>query len=244
MSAENSMDGVNTRLLELYACPLSADGTGDADDAFARELHQVCEQHYGFAGEKYMKYVTAHLSALQDDYTRFQSALTSKIAQKDSVAVMALADYYASMSVFGCDEERAYDEAVSMGRAVLRNLEDNEPRSTVDSSWDFVCGWIASNKAHFIRKNYLFDQNPIFGMIENDRVFVIGNVLNKALDEAGYSHRKCIKGFQEKGFIDSFPDSEGKNRSQKDKSIKGVVSRVYSLKLKVDNREDDDDFLK
>ena len=43
-------------------------------------------------------------------------------------------------------------------------------------------------------------------------VYVIGNVLNKALDEAGYSHRKCIKGFQEKGYIDSFPDSEGKKQ--------------------------------
>ena len=74
---------------------------------------------------------------------------------------------------------------------------------------------------------------------------MIGNVLNKALDEAGYSHRKCIKGFQEKGYIDSFPDSEGKNRSQVGRSIQGILTRVYSLRLKVGLSESEaEDFLK
>ena len=245
MSAENSMDGVNTRLLELYACPLSADGTGDADDALAQELHQISEQHYGFAGKRYVQYVVEHLDALQADYTRFQDTLASHISQKDSVAVLALADYYASLAVFGEGEDVAFQEAISLGRAILKNLDENEPRSTVDSSWDFVCGWIASNKAHFLRTGFLYDQSPVFGVIENDRVYVIGNVLNKALDEAGYSHRKCIKGFMEKGYIDSFADSEGKKRSQVGKSIKGILSRVYSLRLKVERQNDEDeDFLK
>ena len=55
MSADNSMDGVNTRLMELYACPLNKDGIGAPDDALGRELHQVAETNYGFAGETYIR---------------------------------------------------------------------------------------------------------------------------------------------------------------------------------------------
>lgn len=247
MSTENSMDGVNTRLMELYACPLSPDGTGDPDDALAMELHKVCEQNYGFAGEKYICFIVSHLDCLKADYERMQAALESGNPQRDNLAVLALADYYSSISVFGMDEENAFSEAVELGKVILKNLEDNVPKSTVDAAWDFVCGWIASNKAHFGGNGTLYEPSPVYGQIEKDHVYVIVNELNTALDAAGYSHRKCIKGFQEKGYIDSFTDSEGKKRSQTGKSIKGIVSRVYSLKLNVkadiEKAAFEDDFL-
>lgn len=248
MSTENSMDGVNTRLMELYACPLSPDGTGDPDDALAMELHKVCEQNYGFAGEKYICFIVSHLDSLKADYERMQAALESGNPQRDNVAVLALADYYSSVSVFGLTEDKAFSEAVELGKAIMKNLEDNVPKSTVDAAWDFVCGWIASNKAHFGGNGTLYEPSPVYGQIEKDHVYVIVNELNTALDTAGYSHRKCIKGFQEKGYIESFMDSEGKKRSQTGKSIKGILSRVYSLKLNVkadiDQAAFEDDFLR
>ncbi len=253
MSTESSMDGVNTRLMELYACPLSVDGTGDPDDVLAMELHKVCEQNYGFAGEKYIRFLVERLGDLKADFERIHEALKSGnpqcdndpvLAQKsgnpqrDNVSVLALADYYSSVSVFGLAEKAAFEEAVTLGRAILKNFGDNEPKSTVDAAWDFVCGWVASNKSHFGGSGSLYTQSPTYGVIEKNHVYVIANDLNTALDLAGYSHRKCIKGFQEKGFIESFIDSEGKNRSQIGKSIKGILSRVYSLRLKVSTEDD------
>ena len=78
MATDSSMDGVNTRLMEIYAAPLTTapnilssskpamniseygNGISSADtmiavdsmDKFAQQLHQVSEENYGFAGEK------------------------------------------------------------------------------------------------------------------------------------------------------------------------------------------------
>lgn len=243
MSTENSMDGVNTRLMELYACPLSADGTGEPDDTLAMELHKVCEQNYGYAGEKYIRFVVKHLEALKADHERIRQTLRGDSAQLDNpqldnIAVLALADYYSSMAVFGMDEDAAFSEAIGLGRLILKNIEDNAPKSTVDAAWDFVCGWIASNRSHFCGSDSRYEVSPIYGILEKKRVFVISNELNTALDAAGYSHRKCIKGFQEKGYIDSFPDSNGFQRSQTGKSVKGVLSRTYVLRLNVGTEDD------
>lgn len=48
---ENSMDGVGSRVLELYGRPI-------ADETTARELHQVSERNYGHAGKRYIEYLT------------------------------------------------------------------------------------------------------------------------------------------------------------------------------------------
>ena len=235
MSTDSSMDGVNTRLMEIYACPLNETGVGEADEDLARELHQVSEINYGFAGEKYIRWVAERLDSLKPDYERIRSAIGGSNVQLDNTAVLALADYYSSMAVFGLPEEQAFAEAVALAGKVLKNLEDNAPKDSVESAWEFVCGWVASNKARFTGGSMFHEMTPVYGAIENGKVYVIAKELNSALEEAGYSYRKCVKGFQEKDFIESFTDSEGKARSQTGKRIKGVLARVYVLKLSIDS---------
>lgn len=66
---------------------------------------------------------------------------------------------------------------------------------------------------------------------------MIASDLNKALSDGGFSYRKCIRGFQRSGSIDTFVDSEGKKRTQVARVIKGVQTRVYALNLKTGETE-------
>ena len=155
------------------------------------------------------------------------------------MAVLGLADYYSSIAVFGLPGEQAFSEAVDLCRVLLKNLEDNAPKNTTDAAWDFVTGWVASNKARFSGGSMYNEMAPVYGVIENRRVFVIARELNNALETAGYSSRKCIKGFQERDLIRTFTDSEGKPRSQTGKRVKGVLTRVYALNLTIDTAAED-----
>lgn len=250
MSSDNSMDGVNTRLMELYACPLNETGKGDPDDALASELHKISEQNYGFAGERYIRYLVEKVlpvkGKMQDDLVRFKEVLEllcSDSVQLDNTAVLCLADYYASMSVFGETEDVAFEGAISLGKSVLGNIEDNRHQDSISMAWDTVCGWVASNKLRFVGSSALHEVSPLYGMVENKKVFAINTEMNKALEDAGYSVRKCIKGFQERGYIESFTDSEGKKRSQTLKRIKGINTRVYALNLEIADDDNQPPFM-
>ena len=228
MSSDSSMDGVNTRLMELNAVPLP-------DEQLAQELHRVSEKNYGFAGEKFICWLVQNLDRLPRDYVSIRSALESGNIQLDNVAVLGLADFYSSIAVFGLPEQQAFSEAVDLCKALLKNLDDNAPKNSTIAAWEFVAGWVASNKARFCDRSMFHEVTQVYGTIENGKVYVIAKELNSALEEAGYSYRKCVKGFQEKGFIESFTDSEGKARSQTGKRINGVIARVYVLNLSIDS---------
>ncbi len=268
MATDSSMDGVNTRLMEIYAAPLTTandiisssdtavtnyeddNGISSADamivtdgvDTFAQQLHQVSEENYGFAGEKFIRFVVSKLENSEDggynpikaDYKRIRAEFNSTNIHTDDVAVLALADYYASIAVFGIDETVAFEEAIMLGNQLLGNLEANKPQDSIESAWQYVCGWVSSNKPHFENGEALYQPTPTFGKVTDTQVYAIVGDLNEALENAGFSARKCIKGFQERGYIESFPDAAGIKRSQIGRRIKGVLVRVYVLNLKVE----------
>lgn len=227
MSTENSMDGINTRLLEIYACPLNKDGTGAVDDALAKELHQVAESNYGFAGYKFIRWVIEHMDRLGADYSNIIRALDCNSSKLDSIAVLALADFYSSVAVFELPEDQAFSEAVTLGKLLLKNQEENAPIDSIESAWEFICGWVASNQAHFSGSSTEHELSPTYGRIEDDAVLVIVKEMNRALEEAGFQHRKCVSGFREREYIKTFIDK----RSQDTARINGFVSKVYVLNI-------------
>ena len=292
MANDSSMDGVNTRLMEIYAAPLAPssallavssssdmsltgskaenstainphtpefmplpdeedndNGIGSEDvtaandiDTFAQQLHQVSEENYGFAGEKFIRFVVGKLESddndtgntVKTDYKHIRAEFNSTNIHTDDVAVLALADYYASMAVFNVEESVAFEEAIMLGNQLLGNLEANKPQDSIESAWQFVCGWVSSNKPHFENGEALYQPTPTFGKVTDTQVYAIVGDLNEALENAGFSARKCVKGFQERGYIESFPDAAGIKRSQIGRRIKGVLVRVYVLNLKVE----------
>ena len=81
-------------------------------------------------------------------------------------------------------------------------------------------------------------------MIEPKHVFIIGTNLRLALEENGFSYTKCIKVFQERGYIATTIDSKGKCRSQTQKKIQGVNIRAICANLCLANIAlPEDDFL-
>ena len=106
---------------------------------------------------------------------------------------------------------------------------------SVDRAWHFVEGWVAKNKA-------CFDSAvpPCSGKIETGRVYIIASVLREALEKAGFSYTKCIRGFRDNDHIDVFESNEG-TRNQCLKKIQGVVVRTFCAKISVNTEDFDDD---
>ena len=236
ISTDSSMDGINTRLLEVYGEPVK-------DEETAAEMHRVCERNYGFAATPYIRYVVDHMDELGSDFAGMRAELDSRYADRDvnaeNIAVLVLADYYASVAVFGMERETARKEAISLGGTLMNLQKQEDHTDTVDRAWDFVCGWVAENKRSFGGKDW--EPMEMYGTIEKSRVNVICRVLNDALEEAGYAYRKCVRGFAERGYLEKPDDPEVKNRTQTMKKINGISTRVYVLNMEVRQREPEDD---
>ena len=135
-----------------------------------------------------------------------------------------------------------------MASMAMEKIEADKPLDSIEAAWHFTMNWAASNSAHFVgapsQTMSMYspkETSPIYGIIEGEKVYAIVDSLNQALDDAGFSHVKSIKGFRRAGYIDTFTDSDGKQRSQMLKSIKSVSCRVYALNVKITGEEKEDD---
>lgn len=225
LSNESSNDGAITRILELYGKPVD-------DVSFAHDLHIVSKDHYGLAGEQYIKYIIKNVNArcAKQDYDRIYKEISKKCsfeapkAQLDSISAVCLGDYYSSISVFNIEKNQAMDEAIELGIKILENCKELQKADTVDRAWDFVTGWIASNRNRFAP-----DSTPCYGKIESDKVYIIPNILRQALTENGFDYSKITRGFKERNLVETKIDNKGHTRMQVPKWINGVNQRCFCI---------------
>ena len=235
LSNENSMDGVNSRVLEIYGQPIS-------DTGFGREVHQISESNYGFVGKTYIEYLVNEVASdkkqMHEDFEEMRNTLNHQFAllkkgdagvHLDTITVLALADWYSSVSVFGVAKDVAWDEAVELGIALLCNAKEQEKEDVVVRAFSYITDWIAANRTRF-EKHAL----PCYGMVEGNQVFVIASELRNALENGGFSYTKCMKGFKERGYMDSYLDASGVERTQYQKRIQGVNVRAVCLNIKLE----------
>ena len=235
LSNENSMDGVNSRVLEIYGQPIS-------DTGFGREVHQISESNYGFVGKTYIEYLVNEVASdkkqMHEDFEEMRNTLNQQFAllkkgdagvHLDTIAVLALADWYSSVSVFGVAKDVAWDDAVELGIALLCNAKEQEKEDVVVRAFSYITDWIAANRTRF-EKHAL----PCYGMVEGNQVFVIASELRNALENGGFSYTKCMKGFKERGYMDSYLDASGVERTQYQKRIQGVNVRAVCLNIKLE----------
>lgn len=128
------LTGLYTRTIELAP---EVD-TDRADLARLVERTAILQSSYRYAGEAFIDFIEEELdeATLKADHERMMEALKEGDADPDhkrsEVAVIALADYYSSIAVYGwgCglynDDERdcrklkiVWDEAVELGRQIL-----------------------------------------------------------------------------------------------------------------------------
>lgn len=235
---ENDMDGMRSRVLELYGQPIE-------DPDLGRRIHQISEENYGFAGKKYLQFLIGQVLSkegkLQADFADLRNGLSACYdmldmgdpgPHLDNIAALALADYYSSISLFGLPHDQAREEAVQLGLALLENCKVMKKEDIVDSAWHFVWGWIATERSHFNG-----DRDPCYGIIESDGVYVIAAALKKTLSDANYNYSKSINGFRDRGYIRTFSNSEGNNNVQCQMRVRGVNARVVCLKTQTAQNE-------
>ncbi len=227
MSKESSNDGVLTRVLELYGKPVD-------DVNVAHTLHLVSENHYGFAGKIFIQYLINDVLKIKGkahrDFDNLRKNIEKPQAENcdnthlDNVAIVCLGDYYSSISVFGAKAESAWDEAVNLGTHILQNCKELQKADTIDRAWDFVTGWITSNKNRFLP-----DSTPCYGKIEHDAVYIIPNILRQALEENGFDYSKVTRGFKDRGLINTTKDKNGVTRMHISKRINGVLQKCFCI---------------
>ncbi|MDR1364063.1 MAG: DUF927 domain-containing protein [Oscillospiraceae bacterium] len=225
---ESSNDGVLTRVLELYGKPCES-----VD--FAHDLHIMSTNHYGFAGKKYIEFlvnlILLHRRKIKKDFEILRGEIkkrsfeNSDTAHLDNISTVCLGDYYSSISVFERDEEMAKNEAIWLGVEIFKNTKDFDKSDTTDRAWDFVIGWVISNKNRFLP-----DSTPCYGRIENDFVYVIPNILRNALEENGFNYGKVTRGFKERGFIETRKNQRNHEIMQIPKRINGIVHKCFVIK--------------
>lgn len=236
MSKESSNDGVLTRVLELYGKPVN-------DVNVAHTLHLVSENHYGFAGKIFIQYLINDVLKIKGkahrDFDNLRKDIEKHQAEDcdnthlDNVAIVCLGDYYSSISVFGQDEKEAWSEAINLGTHILQNCKELQKADTIDRAWDFVTGWITSNKNRFLP-----DSTPCYGKIEQDAVYIIPNILRQALEENGFDYAKVTRGFKDRNLIEAKKDNKGIDRTQVQKKINGINQRCFCIKVVTDSDKD------
>lgn len=231
MSNESSNDGAITRVLELYGKPVDK-------ISFAHDVHTISSSNYALAGKKFIEFIVDNVSEkiAKEDYKKLLKEIDLKCdfevprAQLDNVSAVCLGDYYAEVSVFNTPKNEAWSESIELGTQILENCKELQKADTVNRAWDFVVGWIASNKNRFSP-----DSTPCYGKFEKGRVYIIPNVLRQALKENGFDYSKVTRGFKDRNFIETRTDSHGHVKMQVPKSINGIVQKCFCIKEDINN---------
>lgn len=233
-------DGANTRTFEIYAKPIE-------DITFASLVHEVSETCYGFAGGVFVKRLCEELKSspgfLKVMFDEVKSRLIAKFPQSvhiDEVTVVCTGDVLSSVYVFGEEREVAMEKAIETALTILENNRQLTQSDNIERAWEMFSGWLVANKDRF---EYDSTRERYGRFDESMRYLVIAEYANKALTEAGFSPRKVFRGFSERGYIQSQVDSEGIKRYQLGRSISGVTCRVFVVNLKLERKEEIDDFL-
>ena len=232
ITVQNSMDGENTRVMELYASPINAPD-------FARTVHQTAAENYGFAGQVFMDYLFREYElekdtnklrqmyvSFRDEFVSMYEMLYEKCTSVhlEFVTVIAFADFIASKAVFGIGEE-AYGNAWEMGFELLEALKKEQKADAVERAWDAVKEWIASNQEHFEVKHLNeVVREPLLGRYEpgEKKTYILPNCLRKMLIDNGFSYEKSIRGFKDRGYVENRQENQRVGKS----SVKVIIANI------------------
>jgi hypothetical protein len=229
VTKNSSLDGVQTRTFEIYGKPVE-------DMEFAKDVHIVSENNYGFAGAVFMRSICGMLNENADSLKNlFNQVFSSKFkalglknVHADYVSAVALGDYLVETIIFETDKETAVKEAIECGITLYKMNQTQIGSDAVDNAWHFVQGWLISNTSRFSS-----DASPYYGKTtvsaDNQSIeyFVIPQYLDFELEKAGFNVKKTFQGFRERGYIQTYRDSEGKTRTKTNGRIDGKTLAGY-----------------
>ncbi|MEG0282302.1 MAG: hypothetical protein RR662_03920, partial [Clostridia bacterium] len=205
LSTMTTQTGVSTRALEIYGSPFK----GEAE---ARKMHDIALENYGVAGpifiDKLLNEYEKEFSKLKEMQKDIQETLSSEAENKvlshiSSVAVVVLADILMNRYIYGIDTT---EPSLEMGRNILTLLHTVKEIDIVEKAYEYMQSWILSNDGFFVRDDAYqnsADFLSVYGLKDGDTYYVFPNIFNTALEKAKFNPMKVLKGFVEKGYLET-----------------------------------------
>lgn len=199
LAADSSTAGIKTRAMELY-------GKVIPDERLAENLHHHVAQYYGTAGPVFIQRLIEKLARDPETFHTDYDVLRDMLWQRASanigshiaaVAVIGMADYYASQWVFGLSEDEAYNQTVAMTQAILGMLETAADADDAVRAYDFLMSWYAVNSWAFNNDS----PKEKYGIADNECLYLYPTAFEKAMKEGGFNSRRVLKDWAEKGWI-------------------------------------------
>jgi hypothetical protein len=229
LSSVSSNTGVRTRVLDINSLPF-----GEGAEMLARKCHQTVKDIHGTAGPEYIKRLSdLDKTELKDIFEKFCEGFSAVYPQKiqshiSSVSLVCTANYLIELWLFDGEKEAAQQGSIEVGRLILDRLDDVKDADVVERAYEFTKNWVVQNGPKFTSEC----TPPRYGYTSKsldergEYVYIFPAALRKALEDEGYGYRKVIKGFAQKGYI----DSTGKEDTfQLVKKIEGKSIRLVKL---------------
>jgi hypothetical protein len=227
ISADNTMTGVTTRVLEIYGGPF------EGAEAAASMMHQHAADNCGWAGPAFVGHVlqTGNEEILtrfgeMGDYLSTDGSQNS--AHAAGIAAVATADALLSEWIFGEEREAAEDRARKMALKISADNAENDSRDVNVNAVQLVSDWITRNNKNLIGDSHAQECD---GIIDGDMAYILPTVLKNALQGAGYSPTKTLKFMAEQELIASERGADKKNRFAPKKVVLGRYQRVIQVNL-------------
>jgi len=224
------MGGIKTRVLELYGRPIP-------DEDAAMRIHQETGIYFGTAGPEFVRRILKCGMDFHSEYMQIQEELKKRFSANmtshvTAIAVVMLADYLASLWIFGQSEEQAFEEAVALAETVAGMLETAAEADDGLRAYEYLMSWFHVNIEKF--KENTFGER--YGMIPEaeDRIYIYPTVFEKAMREGGFNPSRMLRDWAERGWIET-EMTDGKLRFKVRKYDKGLgkQARFVGVKLNV-----------
>jgi len=221
----SSQTGVATRAIEICGSPF------DAEEG-ARNMHDISTSYFGTAGAEFINKLVdtfgkdyeplrkSHKTLQEKFQTQFPDKLGSHVS---AVSLVTIADMLISKWIFKSDPAESYD----MGAEILDKLEGTEEADVVERAFEFVTGWLHSNSSQFSIDAHA----PRFGSVESEIYYIFPQIMQKALEDAGYSYKKTMRGFADRGKCETKIETDGRMKYTVVKRFEGKVSRYIVIDM-------------
>ncbi len=189
-----------------------------------KSLVRTMQNHYGFAGYRFVEFVKSKRGVLEQMYTKHLDALLERGVtgkQAFAMAVLLTADDYALFSVL--DKEHtlppiSYDTAAGL---LLKDAEVCREAQAVNYLFDMI----AANPAKFPDTKSPYQNYEVWGKPRGEYTAVIGTVFDKLMRDGGYDPRAVLSYAARQGLL-----QEDQKQHRKNIRIDKTVARCVVIK--------------
>lgn len=188
----------------------------------------MLKQHYGHAGEIFVRKlyesdaVADQVREIYHDFYRELCQGDSTEKQAMAAAAILTADMLATHWIFD-------DDGLELTAQDIREfLASREAVSAGRRAYDYLCGWVATNRNRFFNEGGEPPTGDIYGKIDGNVAYINRVVLNNALANAGFSEKPVLSYWKSNGLLNMPRGRKGFTRSV---SIQGVKAEFVPLNL-------------